>query len=69
MVVFRPDLADVPAADALAHVRSMTEELAVLCVGAGRPDAAMGLLQVVLMLQRPLLLQPPDANAAPGDAA
>ncbi len=69
MVVFQADVAPVPAPEAVSYVRALAGDLAVMCVGAGRPDAAIELLRVVLTLDRPFAAQPPEANAAPGDAA
>ena len=56
----------LPAADFLSHAEAMGKELAILCVNAGRPDAAMDFLRAVLTLQRPPAAQP---KAADGDAA
>ena len=69
MIVSRIDAGAAPADDVVSYVRAMVGELAVMCAGAGRPDAALVLLRVALTLQRPLAVQPPEANAAPGDAA
>lgn len=55
-----------PAEDLLVHAEAMGKELAILCVNAGRPDAAMDFLRAVLTLQRPRSAQP---KAADGDAA
>ena len=56
----------LPAGDLLSHAEAMGKELAILCVTAGRPDAAMDFLRAVLTLQRPPAVQP---KAADGDAA
>ncbi len=68
MIVSSADATAVPADDAVAYVQAMAGDLAVMCLNAGRPDAALIFLRAVLALQRPQL-HPPDANAAPGDAA
>ena len=67
MVVAEAEGEAVSAADAISYVQAMAGDLAVMCLTAGRPDAALVLLRVVQTLQRPV--QPADAYAAPGDAA
>ena len=67
MVVVDESEESVPSKDALAYAGSLGASLAILCVNAGRPDAAMDFLRAVLTLQRPVQL--PEVNAADGDAA
>ena len=55
--------------DVESYAEAMGGDLAILCVNAGRPDAAMDFLRAVLTLRRRPSAQLPEVKAADGDAA